>query len=43
MYPIYKGTFERKDGMTFALRRSGQNHQYSEWLIKWVKGFQQIN
>jgi cephalosporin-C deacetylase-like acetyl esterase len=39
LYPIYKGTYERKDGMTFALRRSSQSHIYTEWLIKWVKDF----
>ncbi len=39
MYPIYKGTFERNDGMTFATRRSSKNHQYSEWLKKWVQDF----
>jgi cephalosporin-C deacetylase-like acetyl esterase len=36
MYPVYKGTFERNDG-TFAEIDTEQSHQYTEWLIKWVK------
>ena len=34
MYPIYKGTFERnKEPVVW------EGHQYTEWLIKWVKDF----
>jgi hypothetical protein len=34
-YPVYKGTFERKEGHSPALH----THQYTEWLIKMVKDF----
>jgi len=34
MCPVYKGTFERTDE---PIVREG--HQYTEWLIKWVKDF----
>jgi dipeptidyl aminopeptidase/acylaminoacyl peptidase len=33
IYPVYKGTFERKDGQNPALR----SHEYTEWLVKMVK------
>jgi dienelactone hydrolase len=36
MYPVYKGTFERKDSETTI---SWQGHQYADWLTKWVKDF----
>ena len=36
LYPIYKGTYERKDGQEV---RGGRTHQYTEWLIKWTKDF----
>jgi dienelactone hydrolase len=39
MYPVYKGTSERKDGMTENMLRPNLSHQYTEWLIKWVKDF----
>jgi dienelactone hydrolase len=34
MYPIYKGTFERNKEPIVS-----EGHQYTEWLIKWVKDF----
>jgi dipeptidyl aminopeptidase/acylaminoacyl peptidase len=34
MCPVYKGTFERYDESV-----TGSGHQYTEWLIKWVKDF----
>jgi eukaryotic-like serine/threonine-protein kinase len=39
MYPVYKGTYERKDGMTPDMLEPNQSHQYTDWLIKWVKDF----
>jgi dienelactone hydrolase len=39
MYPVYKGTFERNDGLTPAMRSVNHSHQYTEWQIKWVKDF----
>ncbi len=38
MFPIYKGTFERNDGLTSNVSQI-YSHQYTEWLIKWVKDF----
>jgi dipeptidyl aminopeptidase/acylaminoacyl peptidase len=35
LYPVYKGTFERKDGPNPPIH----THQYTEWLIKMVKDF----
>jgi dienelactone hydrolase len=34
MYPVYKGTFERKEGGQYP---SHQSHEYTERLIQWVK------
>ncbi|MBL7111056.1 MAG: dienelactone hydrolase family protein [Bacteroidales bacterium] len=34
IYPVYKGTFERNDGLEIGTRLS---HQYTDWMIKWVK------
>jgi len=34
MCPVYKGTFERIDEPVVL-----QGHQYTDWLIKWVKDF----
>jgi eukaryotic-like serine/threonine-protein kinase len=35
MCPVYKGTFERYDPLIMTF----QGHQYTNWLIKWVKDF----
>jgi len=37
MYPVYKGTYERINSKEAIVR--GVTHQYTEWLIKWVKDF----
>ena len=34
IYPVYKGTFERKEGQE---RTWGQTHQFTESVVKWVK------
>jgi dipeptidyl aminopeptidase/acylaminoacyl peptidase len=39
IYPVYKGTFERNDGLTIDMHASNQSHQYTEWLIKWTQDF----
>ena len=39
MYPIYKGTFERNDGLTAAMSDANLSHQYKDWLIAWTKDF----
>lgn len=36
MYPVYKGTFERKKGQEIIW---GQTHQFTDWLIKWTQDF----
>jgi dienelactone hydrolase len=36
LFPVYKGTFERIEGQGIAW---GQTHQFTEWVIKWVKDF----
>jgi serine/threonine protein kinase/dienelactone hydrolase len=33
LYPVYKGTFERSNGLDWSYR----SHQYTELLITWVK------
>jgi dienelactone hydrolase len=38
MFPIYKGTYERRDG-TGDPYPSGQSHQYTEYLVKIIKDF----
>ena len=38
MYPVYKGTYERQDGLT-SERYMNQSHRYTEYLIKLVKDF----
>ena len=38
MFPIYKGTYERRDGSCDPYP-PGQSHQYTECLVKWVKDF----
>jgi dienelactone hydrolase len=35
--PVYKGTFERNDGLISAW--PDQSHQYTDYLNKWVKDF----
>jgi dipeptidyl aminopeptidase/acylaminoacyl peptidase len=34
MYPVYKGTYERNNEEVIW-----EGHQYTEWLIRWVKDF----
>jgi cephalosporin-C deacetylase-like acetyl esterase len=37
MFPVYKGTFERNNGLTNEMRWPNQSHGHTEYLIKWVK------
>jgi dienelactone hydrolase len=39
LFPIYKGTFERNDGLTLEMSLPNHSREYKEWLIKWVKDF----
>lgn len=39
MYPVYKGTYERNDGLTLGMHAMNPSHQYTEWLIKWTRDF----
>ena len=36
VYPVYKGTFERKNSQEPIVY---QGYQYADWLVKWVKDF----
>ncbi len=42
MYPIYKGTFERNDGLTDDIITPTESTQYAyvDYVIKWVKDFE---
>lgn len=37
MCPIYKGTYERNEGLTLAMHIPNESHTFTEYLIKWVK------
>jgi dienelactone hydrolase len=37
MYPIYRGTHERYYGLTGGKHYPQKTHQYTQWLIYWVK------
>jgi dienelactone hydrolase len=39
MYPVYKGVTVRNDGLTGAMSNVNRSHQFTEWLIAWVKDF----
>jgi serine/threonine protein kinase/cephalosporin-C deacetylase-like acetyl esterase len=41
MYPIYKGTFERNDGLTDDIITPTESTQYAyaDYVVKWVKDF----
>jgi len=39
MVPVYKGTWERNDGLTARMSDANTSHEYKDWLIKWVKDF----
>jgi dienelactone hydrolase len=39
LYPIYKGTFERRDAIMAALSGPADSHQHLEWHIQFVKDF----
>jgi dienelactone hydrolase len=39
LYPIYKGTFERRDAIMAVLSGPEDSHQHHEWGIQFVKDF----
>ena len=39
LHPIYKGTFERNDGLTWEMSMPNETHQFTDYLIKWGKDF----
>jgi dienelactone hydrolase len=39
MFPIYKGTFERKSDALLAIQTGAKTRQYTEYFIKVVKDF----
>lgn len=38
-WPVYKGTFERNDGLTVNLAWQNETVRYKDYLIKWVMDF----
>ena len=38
-YPVYKGTFERRDDRLLAIHMGTNSHQYTEYLTQLVKDF----
>jgi dienelactone hydrolase len=39
VYPVYKGTFERRDDRLLAIHLGANTHQYTEFLTQLVKDF----
>jgi hypothetical protein len=39
LYPVYKGTFERRDDALIPIYLGGNSHLYTEYLIQLVKDF----
>jgi hypothetical protein len=39
VYPIYKGTFERRDDALIPLLAGDDSHAYTEWTVQLVKDF----
>ncbi len=39
LFPVYKGTFERRDDALAPIYMGDDSHLYSEWLIQLVKDF----
>lgn len=37
--PGYRGTYERNNGLTMEMSDPNLSHQFTEWLIAWVKDF----
>ncbi len=37
LYPVYKGTFERRDDALIPISRSRNSHSFTEFLIQVVK------
>ena len=43
VYPVYKGTFERQDGLPGSLHyRHDKSHEYKDYVVKIVKDFQRV-
>jgi len=43
VYPVYKGTFERRDGLPGSLHGSyGESHEYKDYVVKIVKDFKRV-
>jgi dienelactone hydrolase len=39
LYPVYKGTYERQVDLDPIMTEPNPTHEYTDWLIKWVKDF----
>ena len=43
VYPVYKGTFERRDGLPGSLHfRRDESHEYKDYIVKVVKDFKRV-
>jgi cephalosporin-C deacetylase-like acetyl esterase len=39
LYPVYKGTYERQADLDPLMTEPNPTHEYSQWLITWIKDF----
>jgi dienelactone hydrolase len=39
VFPVYRGTYDRNNGMTSKMVDPNYSHQFTEWLIWWTKDF----
>jgi predicted esterase len=43
VYPVYKGTFERRDGLPGSLHsRYDESHEYKDYVVRIVKDFKRV-
>jgi len=43
VYPVYKGTFERRDGLPGSLHvRFDESHEYKDYVVRIVKDFKRV-
>jgi len=43
VYPVYKGTFERRNGLPGSLHgRRDESHEYKDYIVKIVKDFERV-
>jgi dienelactone hydrolase len=37
LYPVYRGTYERNEGLTVEMHVGNSSHEFVDWLVMWVK------